>query len=142
MPSSAHIGATVAKSTAEIRRTDRARTLIGSSLVGQRLTARRLWLRQYLHLHAGGRILLVKYLLGGFLKIFRLGVGNVGKRLRIAVSERKPRALDLNHDAVTAAECVIQIGHSEVDIGLLAGHKRLRLFPARAEFRAKRLAAQ
>ena len=48
----------------------------------------------------------------------RLGIRNVGKRLRIAIRQRKPRALHLHHDAVAAAEGVKNIGHRKVDIRL------------------------
>ncbi len=39
-------------------------------------------------------------------KLIGLGIGNVCERLRIAVCQRKPGALHLNHDAVAATEHV------------------------------------
>ncbi len=81
------------------------------------------------HFHTAGRIFLAKYLLGGLLELLRLGIGNVGEGLRIAIGQREPGALDLDHDAMAAAKGVVEIGHGEIDLGLLAGRQRLGLLP-------------
>ena len=78
--------------------------------------------------------------LRGLLKIFRPRLWNIYKLLRIAINQREPRTLDLNHHPMPAPERVINIGHLEVDRGWLIGRHRLGLFKAVAELRAKRLA--
>ena len=102
----------------------------------------RLRFRHHQHFDAAGRVLLVEDLLGGLPELLRLGVGNIGEGLRIAVGERKPRALHLDHDAMAAAEGVEEIGHGEVDFGLLARRQRLGLLPTIAELGAEGFAAQ
>src|ERR1700722_2604987 len=79
--------------------------------------------------------------LGSLLKIFGFGLRNIFKSLWIAVDQRKPRALDLHHDAMAATESVIDAGQIEIDRGRLIRHERLRLFKTIAKFRAVRLAA-
>ena len=61
--------------------------------------------------------------------------------LWVAVSQREPRALHLHHDAVAAAEGVIDVWHGEVDLFDFSRRERLRLFKAVAEFSAEWLAS-
>src|SRR5262245_16479538 len=55
--------------------------------------------------------------LRGLLKVFRFRLGNVNELLRVAVNQGEPRTLNLNHHAVSAPECVIDIRHLETDRG-------------------------
>jgi len=71
-------------------------------------------LRQHKDLDTGRLILLTQNLLGSLLEVRGFGVGNVGEGLWIAIREREPRALHLDHDAMAAAECVEEVGHREV----------------------------
>jgi len=79
--------------------------------------------------------------LRGLLKIFRLGIGNIQEFLRVPVNQRKPRALNLNHDAMAATKCVVDAGQIEMYRGGLVGLKRLRLLKTVAKFRTERLAS-
>ncbi len=47
----------------------------------------------------------------GFLEIFRLGGGDVHEGLRVAVHEREPGALHVDHHAMAAAEGVADVGY-------------------------------
>src|SRR5690349_13387536 len=58
-----------------------------------------------------GGISLVKNLLRRLLVLLRLGAVNIAKCLRIAVHQRKPAALELHHDPVSAAESVADVRH-------------------------------
>src|SRR5215468_259131 len=78
--------------------------------------------------------------LRGLLKVLRPRLWNINKLLRIAINQREPRTLDLNHHPMSAPERVINIGHLEVDRGWLIRRHRLGLFKAVAELSAKRLA--
>src|SRR5262245_31168176 len=71
--------------------------------------------------------------LRGLLKILRPRLWNINKLLRIAINQREPRTLDLNHHPMPASESVINIGHLEVDRGWLIGRHRFGLFKAVAE---------
>src|SRR5215831_11316561 len=54
--------------------------------------------------------------LGSLLEVRGFGLVDSYKLLRVAVDQRKPRALDLHHDAVTAAE-----RHEDVGKATLSG---------------------
>src|SRR5437660_4453145 len=79
--------------------------------------------------------------LRSLLKIFLPGIGNIHVLLWIAIDQRKPRTLDLHHNAMAAAESVIDAGQNEADCGGLIRLKRLRLFKAVSKFRTERLAS-
>src|SRR5579863_3014432 len=97
--------------------------------------------RHYQHLNPAGRILLPEHALRRLLELFRFGVGNIRERLGIAVGEREPRALHLDHDPVSAPERVVQVGHREVDVRDLARLEGRRFLPAVPEFGAEWFAA-
>src|ERR1700729_4417591 len=61
------------------------------------------------------------------------------KGLRIAVDERKPSALHLNHDAVSGLECVIAPAEPNGIESHLAGRNRYRLFKTASIASAKNL---
>ncbi len=60
------------------------------------------------------------------LKSSGLGVRDVDEGLRVAVDQRKPRALDLDHQPVAAAKGVGDIRHFKGNGVGLVGHERLR----------------
>src|SRR5205823_12290630 len=77
-------------------------------------------------------------------RLFEIGIFgavNIHEGLWIAIDQRKPRALDLDHHAMAAAKGVIAILHGESYRSWLVGRKRLRLFQAVAEFAAHHVAA-
>src|SRR5207253_3755004 len=74
------------------------------------------------------------------LEIRRLRVRNIQKLLRVAIHQRKPRTLDLNHDAMAWPERMQHIRHPILDLLLLARCERLRLRETVAELTAERLA--
>ena len=59
--------------------------------------------------------------------------------LRIAIGQREPRALDLQHDAMSRAEGVRDIGHVEGDAVGLGPARTQRLLEALAVLAAERL---
>src|SRR5262245_39342258 len=79
--------------------------------------------------------------LGGFLEVGGEGLGDLHELLRIAVGEGEPRTLHLDHDAVTRAEGVGDVGHGEGDAIRFAGLEGDGLFEALAEFTAEGFAA-
>src|SRR2546425_1205436 len=60
--------------------------------------------RQHQHRQSRGSIARAINALRGFAEILLLRHRDVHKRLRVAVHQREPGALDVNHYAVTAAE--------------------------------------
>src|SRR5207247_1191445 len=80
--------------------------------------------------------------LRGLLEIGGGRARDVDERLRVAVHEGEPRALDVDHDAVPPAEGVAHVGHAESDRLRLAGFEGLRLLEAPAELPAEGLAPQ
>src|SRR6266567_4544857 len=94
------------------------------------------------HFHSACRILASEDLFCCLLEVFRFGVWNVGKRLRIAIGKREPRTLHLHHDAVPATERVKQVRHREVHLSLLAGRERFGLLPAVSKLGAEWLTTQ
>src|ERR1700759_2981149 len=65
---------------------------------------------------------------GGFLEISRLRPVDVTKNLWVAVVKRKPGALHLHHDAMTALKRMEDIRHHPFDLREFTRHKRLRFF--------------
>src|SRR4029453_12857550 len=63
------------------------------------------------------------------------------ERLRVAVHERKPRGLDLNHDPVTLLKRVVHVRKFECDLRHLSRAHWFGLLVAAAEAGAKRLSA-
>src|SRR4051794_27017756 len=78
---------------------------------------------------------------GGFDEVRRFGMRDIDKGLRIAVNEREPGTLDLDHDAMALAERVGNVGHLEGDAVGLAGLEGDAAFEAFAEAAAERFAA-
>src|SRR5713101_1451197 len=66
---------------------------------------------------------------------------NVHELLRIAVGQREPGALNLNHDSMSRAESVSHIRKLELDVIRLTGIEGYGLFEALAILAAERLAA-
>src|SRR5580692_2955884 len=74
-------------------------------------------------------------------EVARLGRENTGhKRLRVAIDERKPTRLDLDHDLVVALECVEHVVELELDLRDLPRDERLRRLVAVTEPAAERFA--
>ena len=59
--------------------------------------------------------------LGGFLEVGGGGFHYVDEFLGVAVGPGEPGAVDLDHDAVTVAEGVIDVGQIEIESGGLVG---------------------
>src|SRR4029434_6348286 len=78
--------------------------------------------------------------LRGLLKVLRPRLWNIDKLLRIAINQGEPGTLDLNHNPMSTPECVINIGHLEVDRGWLIRRHRLGLFKTVSKICAKKLA--
>src|SRR5580698_7340704 len=93
--------------------------------------------RQYVGFDARGLALTVVHVLRGANKVGRFRIGNVQERLRIAIGEREPGALNLHHDAMAAAKSVVHVLHCEGHFLDLAGDERLRRFKTVAEFSAE-----
>src|SRR5271163_1013762 len=68
-------------------------------------------------------------------KTRRRRLGRVDERLRVEISERKPRALNLHHAPVPSPKGVVDIWHLEADGRHLTRSHRLRSRPGIAEFR-------
>ena len=69
--------------------------------------------------------------LGGFAVVGGLGPENVGDEgLRVAVVEREPAGLDLDHDAVAGKEDVVGVGKIEAIEQRLVGGDGLGSFEA------------
>ena len=77
----------------------------------------------------------------GFAEVLRFGRRYIYERLRVAVNQREPGALHLNHDAMAAAERVKDVGNREFDFSDFAGLEWLWLLEAVAEFATKNVAA-
>src|SRR5262249_33896998 len=75
--------------------------------------------------------------LGCLLKIRGFRRRNVEEPLGIAIDDRKPRALDLDHDPVAGAEGMKYIGHGELDFCRSPGLERLGTQQTVAEFAAE-----
>src|SRR5450432_3408272 len=75
------------------------------------------------------------------LKIARLGLRDVDERLRIAVGQWEPTALDLHHDPMSGTERMAYIRHDEIDRVGLARRKRFGLRKAPAILAAEGLPA-
>ncbi len=65
---------------------------------------------------------------------------DIQKLLGVAIDQRKPRTLHLNHDAVAFSKRVPNVGQAEIDGGHLAGHKRFGMLEAVAEFASQHFA--
>src|SRR5215510_3141180 len=78
-------------------------------------------------------------------RILKVGVASPedirDKRLRIAVHERKPGGLNLQHDPMAFLKRVIHVWQRERDLGDLARLHRFGLVVAAAEAGAKRFTA-
>ncbi len=64
--------------------------------------------------------------------------------LRVAVDQRKPAALHVDHDAMPFLERVTNVLKRKIDLGNFAGHERFRFFitvskPAANDFAANHL---
>ena len=75
------------------------------------------------------------------MKVFEFGARNIDERLRIAINQRKPGALNLNHHAMAASERMEYVGDREFNFRDLARFERLRFLEAVAEFASKHIAA-
>ena len=64
----------------------------------------------------------------GLLKIRILDLIDIGEFLRIPVDDRKPGALDLNHNFMPFEECVAFVVEIKFDMGHFIRHQRLRFF--------------
>ena len=71
------------------------------------------------------------------MKIFWFCRRDIYERLRVAIHQREPGALDLHHDTVPAPECVEYVGHGEPDRGGFARFERLRFLEAVSELSAE-----
>ena len=60
------------------------------------------------------------------LKVSFLRVIDIDKLLRIAIDEREPRTLHLDHDPAAAHEGVIDVGHRELDLRYMSRHHCFR----------------
>ena len=85
-----------------------------------------------------GRVI---HALPGRLEIVRAGLINIDERLRVAVEQREPRALDLHHQPVTRPEDVADVVERKHDPRRLIGHERHGLLEAVAELAAEHVAA-
>src|ERR1039458_630686 len=77
--------------------------------------------------------------LGRLAKILWLGGRNVHERLWVAVNQREPGTLHLDHHPVPGAEGVKDVGNGKLDGCYLAGLERLGLVQAVAEPAAKHI---
>jgi len=75
----------------------------------------------------------------GLLEVRFLRMIDVYKFLGIAVNERKPGALDMNHDPVPLPEAVVFIPEVIGDAGDLSRYKRLWLFKTVPVFSPKNI---
>src|SRR5215813_14239069 len=78
--------------------------------------------------------------LRGLLEVLVFGLIDVHELLRIAVDQREPSALDMDHYSMALLESVIDVGHREGNVRNFVRLHRLRLRPTIAVFRAHRLA--
>src|SRR5215510_9528655 len=78
--------------------------------------------------------------LRGLLEVLVLRLIDVHELLRIAINQREPCALDVDHYPMALLECVIDVGHREGNVSSFARLHRLRLRPTLAVLRAHRLA--
>src|SRR5215204_1863191 len=79
--------------------------------------------------------------MGGFSEILRLRRGNVDKGLRVTIHQGKPAALNVDHDAMTAAKGVEDVWNVELDGGDFPRFERLGLLEAFSKFPAENIAA-
>ena len=79
--------------------------------------------------------------LRGFLKVLSPRFGNFHELLRIAVHQRKPRTLHMNHNPVSATERMVDIRQLEFDLLHFARRERLGLFETLSELAPEGLAA-
>lgn len=83
----------------------------------------------------------VEYFMDGLFEIFRLGMIDVHKSLRIAVDDGKPGALDLYHDAVPFFETVAFVSNVVADFCYFSRNKGFGIGEAAAVFAAKYVCA-
>jgi len=77
-----------------------------------------------------------------FLEVFFLGVENITELLGIAVDDRKPGALDVNHNPMSFLEAVAFIAEVKFDFSHQVGHERFWLFEAVSVLAADNFACQ
>src|ERR1035437_6400431 len=78
--------------------------------------------------------------MGRFVEIRLAGGVDVHKGLGIAVHQGEPGALHLNHDTVSTAESMQNVGHTELNLADLAWLEGFRLFEAVPELAAEDIA--
>ena len=76
----------------------------------------------------GGVLFGVVDAFGGLLEVGWGGFHYVDEFLGVAVGQGEPGAVDLDHDAVTVAKSVVDVGEVEVDGGRLVGDEGFGLF--------------
>jgi hypothetical protein len=62
--------------------------------------------------------------LSRFLKISLASPVDVNELLRIAIDEREPRTLDLDHDAVALFERMVHVREDKLHLSYLVGHQQ------------------
>ena len=79
------------------------------------------------------------YSLSRLLEILFFGIVDIDKLLGIAIDQRKPAALHLNHDSMSFSEYMENVGHLVFDLGDLSWDKGFRISEAVSEFSAEQL---
>ena len=74
--------------------------------------------------------------MGGFLEVLFFGMEDIAELLGVAVDDREPCALDLDHNPMPLAEAVAFVTEIKFDLSHPVRHKRLRFLEAVPVFAA------